>query len=547
MVILAVTGDIKTVNLSFGLKFCEELNAFYRAICYVPPHGYKSGGKLTLRDSIKLAEPFKKTISSMQQECKERFPSWNSFTGLHGAVFSGTVKCIEMTIESWKALVARLDHFDQTLVDKVNPHAVTNEALIEHTFGFIKGKGQGQLLTMYEYIHCKWSHEIDFQLRLCETAFCQHIKTKLRDKSYQDLDKQFHYNMTMEDLWKALFSDRVKTSTEEVVVSDEDKKILLDAFRLTKSVPRRSNRAKWKEQSGFAPNLLIPHQDEHKVFTGDLVFCKDLSHSIRKLIVAKGKTLRNNNEKILVTDVENGSKLHVLTSSLVTDKGMLIVIPKTQYKIEGSSIVFSDLALDTWEMCSNAVDLSSNYTDEELAGLEVDPDRFMMDNSSDTGDSSDNLTSDDDCSGSSSSNSFENEIVNEERTVSEYEEDDEVRHKRGKRKRKMVESDDECGDDEQSVMEINIGDWVVSAFVFTGNKRKINFYVGQVLSKDVKQAEEDHRIQFYRSQIPHEHVYIKLPSAEYAPQNSIVEKIDKPEVLSGGRIKLLMLPKEKLV
>ena len=123
-------------SLSFGLKFSEDVNSFYKAISYTPPHGYVPEQRKTLEDCIKLAKPLVDTLSSMQTECEERFSNLKSFYGIHGAVWTQTLKCFQSSLSSWSAVLNRLDHFDKSLEDKVNPHAITNESPLEHSFGF---------------------------------------------------------------------------------------------------------------------------------------------------------------------------------------------------------------------------------------------------------------------------------------------------------------------------------------------------------------------------------------------------------------------------
>ena len=55
-------------NLSFGLKLSENMNSFYTAISYIPPHGYTSGQRKTLEECIEPAHPLLGTLSSMQRE-----------------------------------------------------------------------------------------------------------------------------------------------------------------------------------------------------------------------------------------------------------------------------------------------------------------------------------------------------------------------------------------------------------------------------------------------------------------------------------------------
>ena len=70
----------------------------------------------------------------------------------------------------------------------VKTRAVGNEPLVEHSLGFTKKKGQGHSQNMEEYIASKRTDMVDFQMRMSKLPFCQHTKTKLRDKGYQSLE-----------------------------------------------------------------------------------------------------------------------------------------------------------------------------------------------------------------------------------------------------------------------------------------------------------------------------------------------------------------------
>lgn len=114
-----------------------------------------------------------------------------------------------------------MDYFDESLADRVNPRTITNESLIEHSFGFTVSKGQSQLQTQQEYLHNKMKHEVDFQLKLCNVNFCQKVKVKLCDKSYQDLDDQIKSLLTIDDIWDILLSGKTKSAVDPVDPADE--------------------------------------------------------------------------------------------------------------------------------------------------------------------------------------------------------------------------------------------------------------------------------------------------------------------------------------
>ena len=98
---------------------------------------------------------------------------------------------------------------------------------------------------MYEYVHNKSKQEFDFQMRLTQLPFCQHTKVKLRDKSYQDLDSSVFSKMDMDDFLD-IFCDDPRTKKKTTLdVHPADQLVTQQAYLLTKSVPRRSNKSKW--------------------------------------------------------------------------------------------------------------------------------------------------------------------------------------------------------------------------------------------------------------------------------------------------------------
>ena len=189
-----------------------------------------------------------------------------------------------------------MDTFEDALSEKIDPHAVTNENLVENAFGYTKSQGQSQLQSLQEYCQNKMRHEVDFQLKLCDLGFCQKVKIKLRDKSYQQIDEQQKSKLEMTDIWEVLLRDRSSKGKVEGDGSSpyeegsDEQMILKQAFLLTKSVPRRSNRAKWKEDSGYAPDMMNQDQSilDGKLREKDMVFFTDPSGNLKKYIVKKG-------------------------------------------------------------------------------------------------------------------------------------------------------------------------------------------------------------------------------------------------------------------
>ena len=356
-------------SLDFGLKFSKELNSFYRAISYTPRHGFALEKRKTLEECIQLAKPFVDLLSSMQKECERRFPNLKSFYGIHGAVWTQTFRCFETSLSAWTAVQKRLAYFDDSLSDKVNPHTLTNESPLEHSFGFTVEKSPGQLQNQHEYIHNKMKHEVDFQLRLTKVNFCQKLKVKLRDKSYQDLDEEKKSILSVKEIWSILLPRKSRSKVCEPSSSSHpnssDERVLKQAFLLSKSVPRRSNRAKYKAESGFAPTMYINDEDDGKLLVGDLVMTRMDSGDLRKLIVVKELTLGNEKDSVLVKD-EFSRQGHVLVSNLVKDRGLIFILPSSMYKLERNAIEMTEIGLQMFQECVDSISNSVNIMQKEV-------------------------------------------------------------------------------------------------------------------------------------------------------------------------------------
>ena len=320
-------------SLNFGLRLTRALNLAYHAIAYLPPHGIKDIAERSFVECIKECKVLADLLNEMQTEMKETFTTRSCFGGAEGNVYTQTVKCLNDTIENWELLVQRLESLDPLLVSKIRPRAVVNESVIEHSFGFINIKAKKQLQDMYEYIHNKSKHELDFQMRLTELPFNQYTKVKLRDKSYQHLDSSVYSKMDMDDFWD-IFCDSPKTKEKEneaVEPTPPEATILRQAYLLTKSVPRRSNRSKWKEQSGYRPSLLAQQQEDSHLFPGDIVLSRVLNKSF--ILMVTKKLVLLNEDSVIEVKILNDTFDGVFTiRNLFHQHGLIFVVPSTLYE-----------------------------------------------------------------------------------------------------------------------------------------------------------------------------------------------------------------------
>ena len=355
----------------FGLTFSSAVNNFYEAICYVPPYGYRSYRKKTLTECISLAKELIDLLQKMQKQAEQRFVGKKSFWGTNGTVFTATVNCTVSSVNGWTALLNRLDYFDPTLPAKVNPQAATSECFMEHSFGFEMQQGQGNMQGAYEYIHSKKRHENDFQLRMCDLPFNTYTKSKLRDKSYQEIHASMRTKVPLEDLWSVICCSGTGKSTTRNV-SEDDEKVLRQARLLSKSVPRRNNRAKWKEAAGFAPNMLEVHTNHYTLVKGDIVFRKDCSDEIKMLVIQKDIELKTSETKISCCDITTGTVHLVGQETLIKDRGLIAMVPATLYEVKNKEIILSEVAQP---IVSDILQLQDSqlYTDAELCELDTLP------------------------------------------------------------------------------------------------------------------------------------------------------------------------------
>ena len=121
---------------------------------------------MTLPVSIKLAASTVKLFSNMHSSKEDLYFGRKSFYQSDGMPWLKTIDCLISTVDSWKALVSRLEYFNQNLVSVVDPSTITNESVIEHSFGSVKTRGQGYLQNFQEYTQAKRLKGVDFHLQM---------------------------------------------------------------------------------------------------------------------------------------------------------------------------------------------------------------------------------------------------------------------------------------------------------------------------------------------------------------------------------------------
>ena len=232
---------------------------------------------------------------------------------------------------------------------------------------------------MSEYIQAKRRHAIDFQLRMCAMPFNQYCKTKLRDKGYQALDER-DTPLTIQE-FKDIFYVRKKGKKESTPADAEenrDSPILKQAYYISKSVPHQSNRWKWRQKSGFAPDMLLPHEENKgRMYVGDLVFYPSLENQFLHLIVTKELLLCSEDLHLDVKTVDGKNEYCLQLNTFLCNKGHIVAIPSSLYHIEDGNIVIQDTVLHQLE-CIPSVQAVSHTDIEWEALLENESDQVLL-------------------------------------------------------------------------------------------------------------------------------------------------------------------------
>ena len=357
--------------LNFAVQYTEAISALYDAIGYVPPRGDRvermERRHITFQESILKGKTCVKLMTSMQKEAEDRNPGRSSFMGADGMPFTDTIVCLESTVESWETVETRVELCEKGSSSRIDPPSVTSEKNVEHGFGFTTKKGQGHNQDMQEYNIAKRRHTVGFQLRMCQMPFCQDTKEKLQDKGYQQIEGN-RCKISIHEL-REIFSLSEKENCKEISVdvTEENGNLLRKAYVMSKSVPRQSNRAKWREKSGFQPNMLVEQSVPGMLYKHDLVCCRSINDTLMFLIVQNDILLNNDDVQISVCFPDGTISFVVSADKLVTESGQIMTLPMQLYQVVDGEIRLSDaVSRDFEELLHNQGGMLS---DEEWALL----------------------------------------------------------------------------------------------------------------------------------------------------------------------------------
>lgn len=251
--------------------------------------GYKSIGYISR--SAKANEAVRPTQQQTLDElskCSEFFSSWDkkmktmtgktSVRGANGAIISEVTDCIASSNEAIKININRLEALNCSNMDKVKLYTCLNESPIEHGFGIISsGTTAG---SMYDFAVGQRRAQTDMVLKYVDAFSKPHQYRKryfdmpgVSKMDYKSLD-ELRESVYSETSYSAQFT---VTSLEQISRNNpEIVKDLAVIFNTAKAQPRRTNRAKWKEEAGFRPQMLSEN-DPRVLFKKNDVLCYELA------------------------------------------------------------------------------------------------------------------------------------------------------------------------------------------------------------------------------------------------------------------------------
>ena len=361
-------------DLHFSRMYCNAVEKLYHAICYVPPFGNRQERCVSLDESIEAAEVCCKLLLEMQNEKEAMFTGRKSFIGCEGIPWTETISSLKRTIQSWRILIARMEVLQPGSSKLIVPRSVCNESYVEHSFGFTKKKGQGNNQSQEEYIQSKRRHMIDFQMRMCKLPFCQYVKSKIRDKGYQEVDtaRENQISMSLKEFREIFSYSACSTSTSDSSdnnsslreCNDEDKQVVKKAHLLTKYVPRQSGRNRWRAAATQVPTMIVDQNCSH-LYEGDLVFTRGLLGHLSPLIVKTTTMLLDVDSTVKVSVLENKNDSIVIVSQLIHVKQQILTVPTSFFTVADSVIQFTDEFQPLFEEIFSNIEPTCNVSEKE--------------------------------------------------------------------------------------------------------------------------------------------------------------------------------------
>ena len=150
-------------------------------------------------------------------------------------------------------------------------------------------------------------------------------------------------------------------------ISEEDNLLVKKAYLLSKSVPRQTNRSKWREKSGYQPNMLLEKDCPGMLTANDLVCCRSVSDTLMYLIVREDVLLKDNDVRVPVRFPGGTVGFDINSDKLVVKDGQIVALPSSLYHVNDEDVILSDVVAADFQCLSEnqVIDL----TEEEWAVL----------------------------------------------------------------------------------------------------------------------------------------------------------------------------------
>ena len=220
---------------------------------------------------------------------------------------------------------------------------------------------------MEEYLSAKRRHLVEYKLKMANVPFCQHEKEKVWDKGYQDIDHN-RFPITVETLKKVL----AHSNKEDYLEVDIEIPLLVKkTCLLSKSVPQQSNRAKWREKSGYNPNMLSDCSSAGVLNKDDLVFSRSETDKLLFFIVQEKFLLDDINRTVLVRKVGSSIDTWVSCTKFLGDKGQIFIVPSQLYTVDDGDVILNEAVTKHME-CLIQVH-TCVFTDDEWSLLVEEP------------------------------------------------------------------------------------------------------------------------------------------------------------------------------
>ena len=95
-------------TLDFAVGYAEAVADLYDAVGYVPPRGDRKERlrrrQITFEEALKKGESCVKFFNGLQKEAELRNPGRSSFYGADAMPFTGTIKALKSSVQSWRVI-----------------------------------------------------------------------------------------------------------------------------------------------------------------------------------------------------------------------------------------------------------------------------------------------------------------------------------------------------------------------------------------------------------------------------------------------------------